>query len=44
MVLAVSKKNSMLNLISLERSFTDVKITMVTEGKLNAQPCLFQDL
>lgn len=46
MVLAVfiKKKKSMANLISLERSFTDLKITMETKGELNAQPCLFQEL
>jgi len=38
------KEISMFNLISLEGSFKDLKITMETEGRINAQTYLFQEL
>lgn len=38
------KENSVLNLISLWWSFKDLKIKMETEGRLNGQPCLFNEL
>ncbi len=38
------KGNSKFNFISLEWSFIGLKITMETEGRLNAQPCLLQGL